>query len=205
GLENALVFHLAGRFGTEVLAPLRDRGCLLAAVHPVRSLTHETLELADFAGTACVAEGDALALERLEPLIVAIGGAWFPVQGIDRGLYHAALSIVSNVTKGVAWKAQNWLQSSGLPVPTAVAITQQLLATTVEDIARSGAKQSITGPVVRGDTSTVAAHLGALQNGPTADVDLYQVLARVVLELAVERGDLDEKTLRDFERLLGGS
>lgn len=203
-LDGALVFHLAGRFGLDVLTPLQERGAYLAAMHPVRSLTHNHLTLADFRGTACVAEGSSAALDRLQPLVEAIGGSWLPVRDIDRGLYHAAVSILSNVTKGVAWKAQNWMIGAGLPAATAATVAHQLLASTMEDLFRSGAKQSITGPVVRGDTRTIEAHLDALRAFYSADIDVYRVLARTVLELAEERGDLDAATLARFDTLLRG-
>lgn len=201
--DGALVFHLAGRFGLEVLAPLTGHGALLAALHPVRSLTRERLSLDEFENTACVAEGSAEALTRLMPLVASIGGRWLPVSDIDRGLYHASVSIISNVTKAVAWKAQAWLEHAGLPADTAAAVTHQLLHSTMEDLFRSGARQSITGPVVRGDTRTVAAHLESLRASHPRDVEVYRVLARTVLDLARERGDLDAATLRRFEALLG--
>jgi predicted short-subunit dehydrogenase-like oxidoreductase (DUF2520 family) len=204
-LGEALVFHLAGRFGLEVLAPLAGRGAHLAALHPVRSLTSDRLSVDDFAGTACVAEGSEDALGRLEALVCSIGGLWLPVHDIERGLYHAAVSIVSNVTKAVAWKAQNWLEHSGLSEKTSAAVTHQLLDSTVEDLARSGARHSITGPVVRGDTRTIEAHLNALQSAYPNDIDVYRILAITVLELARERGDLDAETLQRFESLLGAA
>jgi predicted short-subunit dehydrogenase-like oxidoreductase (DUF2520 family) len=201
-LDDVLVFHLAGRHGLEVLLPLAAQGARLAALHPVRSLTHAGLTLEEFSGTACVAEGSAEALAQLEPLVAAIGGTWLPVSDIDRGLYHAAVSIISNITKGVAWKAQNWLVCAGLPETTAVAVTHQLLASTMEDLFRSGARQSITGPLVRGDTRTIEAHLEALRATHPGDLDVYRILARTVLELAQERGDLDAATLARFDSLL---
>lgn len=202
-VDGALVFHLAGRCGLDVLAPLAKRGALVAALHPVRSLTHARLAVGDFSGTACVAEGSQASLARLQPLVTSIGGLWLPVHGIDRGLYHAAVSIVSNVTKAVAWKAQTWLEHAGLPADTSTAVAHQLLRSTLEDLFRSGARQSITGPVVRGDTSTVTAHLDALRATHPHDVEVYRVLARTVLDLARERGDLDDATLGRFEVLLG--
>jgi len=201
-LEGALVIHLAGRFGLDVLAALEGRGAMLAALHPVRSLTHEGLSLADFGGTACVAEGAADALAALRPLIAGIGGAWLPLRHIDRGLYHAAVAVVSNVTKGVAWKAQNWLGDAGLPADTAAQVVHQLLRSTVEDLFRMGARQSITGPIVRGDTRTIEAHLEAVGSRHPEDLDIYRVLARIIVELARDRGDLDDRTLERFERLL---
>jgi predicted short-subunit dehydrogenase-like oxidoreductase (DUF2520 family) len=201
-LRDSLVFHLAGRFGLDVLAPLQGSGALLAALHPVRSLTQDHLSVADFRGTACVAEGSVAALERLRPLVTDIGGSWMPVSEVNRGLYHAALSVVSNVTKAVAWKSQKWLEDAGLPADTAAELTHQLLHSTTQDLLRFGARRSITGPVVRGDTSTVEAHLAELRVSQPADVEVYQVFIRTVLELAEERGDLDEATLARFQVLL---
>jgi predicted short-subunit dehydrogenase-like oxidoreductase (DUF2520 family) len=199
--RGSLVFHLAGRHGLDVLNPLDHHGVLLAALHPVRSLADEKLSLEDFSATACLAEGSVSALNTLKPLITSIGGTWLPVAEIDRGLYHASVSIISNITKAVAWKAQKWQHKAGLPAETAAAVTHQLLQSTMEDLFRSGARQSITGPVVRGDTRTVEAHLQALGSTHPEDVEVYRVLARTVLELAQERGDLDENTLRRFEAL----
>jgi predicted short-subunit dehydrogenase-like oxidoreductase (DUF2520 family) len=203
-LHGALIFHLAGRFGLDVLQPLDHSGALLAALHPVRSLTDAQISLEGFAGTACVAEGSDAALSVLEPLLTSIGGTWLPVAAIDRGLYHASVSVISNITKAVAWKAQKWQRKAGLPEQTAAAVTHQLLNSTMEDLFSSGAKKSITGPVVRGDTSTIEAHLEAVRSTHPEDLEVYRVLARTVLDLAQERGDLDEETRRRFESLLKG-
>ena len=124
-----------------------------------------------------------------------------PVRAIDRGLYHASVSIVSNITKSIAWKAQKWQCNAGLPAETAASVTHQLLQSTMDDLTRLGAKKSITGPVVRGDTSTIAAHIDAIAQSHPEDIDVYRVLARTVLELAQERGDLDEETLQKFREM----
>ena len=204
-LRGSLVFHLAGRFGLDVLQPLGHSGAALAALHPVRSLIDAQISLEAFAGTACVAEGSDTALTALEPLVTSIGGTWLPVAAIDRGLYHASVSIISNITKAVAWKAQKWQRKAGLPEQTAATVTHQLLNSTMEVLFRSGAKESITGPVVRGDTSTIEAHLEAIRSTHPEDVEVYRVLARTVLELAQERGDLDKETWQRFEDLLVGA
>jgi predicted short-subunit dehydrogenase-like oxidoreductase (DUF2520 family) len=201
-LEGSLVFHLAGRFGLDVLDHLPSRGAQVAALHPVRSLTHAQLGVDDFAGTACVAEGPDSALELLKPLVTSIGGTWLPVASIDRGLYHAAVAVISNITKAVAWKAQKWQVRAGLPEETAMTVTHQLLNSTMTDLFRSGARQTITGPIVRGDTSTIEAHVEAVREAYPDDLEIYQVLISTVLDLAVDRGDLDEKTQARFDELL---
>ncbi len=200
--EGEIVFHLCGRFGPDILAPLIECGARLAAVHPVRSLTHEQLSLTEFDGTPCIAEGNVEALQALQPLFHAIRANWMPTGHIDRGLYHAAVSIISNITKGISWKTQTWLQDAGLDEAMAAQVNLELLGSTVSDLASYGARQSITGPIVRGDTQTIEAHLAALLAAHPQDVDVYCVLAKTVLELACERGDLSAETMEQFRAIL---
>ncbi len=197
-----IVFHLSGRHGTDVLASLAGDGAATAAVHPVRSMPFISTDAASFRGTVCVAEGAPGALHGLGTAFKACGAEWREVEVINRGLYHAALAIISNVTKGVIWKSQGWLEQAGLDQDTAAAAAHSLLQITTEDVFRDGVKHSITGPIVRGDTSTVEAHLAALAHEDPHDAEIYRILARTVLDLANERGDLDDAVLARFEALL---
>lgn len=201
-LRGSVVFHLSGRFGPDVLEAVAGAGARPAAVHPVRSMPRLYADPKAFEGTVCIAEGAREALDTLREPFGATGALWREVEGLDRGLYHAALAIISNVTKGVIWKAQNWLEAAGLDAGTAADASDSLLSITAEDVFRDGARHSITGPVVRGDTSTVEAHLEALRAVGRHDAEVYRILARTVLELANERGDLDDEVLARFEVLL---
>lgn len=203
-LSGQVVFHLSGRYGPDVLLAASDRGAEVAAVHPVRSMPVHSTDVEQFRDTICIAEGSGAALEILRSPFEASGAGWKEIEGLNRGLYHAALAIVSNVTKGVVWKAQKWLEEAGLETEVAAQASHSLLSITAADLHTEGARQSITGPVVRGDTSTVEAHLEALQSLGSHDTDVYRILALTVLDLANERGDLDDQTLRRFDELLAG-
>lgn len=196
------VFHLSGRHGPQALGILSGAGAELAAVHPVRSMPALSIQVSDFSGTVCVAEGSPAALACLAPAFKAAAAEWREIHGLNRGLYHAALAIISNVTKGVIWKSQGWLEQAGLDEETAAAAAHSLLQITTDDVFRDGVKHSITGPIVRGDTSTVEAHLDALAHADPHDAEIYRVLARTVLDLANERGDLADTVLERFEVLL---
>jgi predicted short-subunit dehydrogenase-like oxidoreductase (DUF2520 family) len=202
-LTGQAVLHLSGRFGPEILDGAGKVGAEVAAVHPVRSMPRLSSDVSRFRGTLCIAEGTPVALDKLRDPFTAAGAGWEEVQNLNRGLYHAALAIVSNVTKGVVWKAQKWLEDAGLNAEIAAEASHSLLSITVEDVFRDGARQSITGPVVRGDTSTVEAHLESLRKLGRHDADVYRVLARTVLDLANERGDLDDAVLSRFDELFG--
>ncbi len=202
-LVGAVVFHLSGRFGPNVLNPLASAGAETASVHPVRSMPELLTDSEQFRGTICVAEGTRRALDRLSGIFAVAGAGWHEVESLERGLYHAALAIISNVTKGVIWKAQKWLEVAGLDPDSAAQVSHSLLSITTDDVFRAGVRHTITGPVVRGDTSTVEAHLESVGRVGRHDAEVYRILAQTVLDLANERGDLDDEVLRRFEILLG--
>jgi hypothetical protein len=62
-----------------------------------------------------------------------------------------------------------------------------LLEGALANARRVGPRAALTGPVVRGDTVTVAAHLEALKERPDT-ASLYRALTQAILLLAGEEG-----------------
>ena len=59
----------------------------------------------------------------------------------------------------------------------------------------------LTGPIARGDVSTVAKHLAAL---PEAVIPAYCSLGLVTTSLALANGTIDENAADELRNLLGG-
>ena len=67
-----------------------------------------------------------------------------------------------------------------------------------EDVAARGAREALTGPVVRGDVQTLRAHLDQLSGEESR---LYSLLARETLRIAIARG-LPSRTVANIEAIL---
>jgi len=91
------------------------------------------------------------------------------------------LSMASNFAVAIAGDSADLLGGYETLIP--------LLRATVENVARLGPDQALTGPIVRGDAGTVAAHLRAL---PPHQLEMYVANARRTLARAVASGRLDE-------------
>ena len=76
----------------------------------------------------------------------------------------------------------------GFTAEEAIRALYPLAKITLENAERMGTVGSVTGPVVRGDTGTVEAHLKALARQAPEVAPLYQALALASLPLAQERG-----------------
>jgi len=175
GRSGAVIVHTCGLEGIE---PLSDCGPLVAAIHPAMPVAErgQRLDGVTF-GVTCP--------EQLRQWCTAfvsdLGGRAQFIGEHDRPLYHAAFVMASNFAVALAGDAAEILGDHEILEP--------LLRATVDNIARLGPDDALTGPVVRGDATTVRAHLRAL---PPHLVEVYVVCARRALERAVASGRLDQ-------------
>ena len=81
--------------------------------------------------------------------------------------------------------AQRLLRHAGLSDADAWHALRPLVEGTLENLEQQQPIAALTGPVTRGDETTVRRHLDALT---ADDAMLYRVLGRAALELAQKRG-----------------
>lgn len=198
-----LVVHTSGRYGTEVLAPLAAAGCATLAIHPAMTFTGTRTDLARLVGCPMGVTAAAEVLPIAAALVVELGGEAVVLAEGDRPLYHAALAHAANHLVVLVDQAREALRRLGIEDPGAY--LRPLLEAALDESLRHGAK-ALTGPVVRGDAGTVAAHLEALDDldgtgapGERGDVaDTYRALALA----ALSRAKLPEETESPIRDLL---
>lgn len=181
-----VVLHTCGLAGT---APLSACGPNVAAVHPAIPIptADSSLDGAAF-GVTCP---DHMR-EWCEALVGDLGGVPVIVAEEDRALYHAALVIASNFAVAQAADAARLIGGHEVLVP--------LMRRMVENIARLGPAEALTGPVVRGDAGTIRAHLRAL---PPELTEAYVANSRRALTIALESGRLELSAAREVREALG--
>ena len=76
---------------------------------------------------------------------------------------------------------------------------------TVEAAFTLGTARALTGPVARGDYTTVAKQLNALHAWNPQIEDAYRALGAIALDLAKAQGIADEAALAHLQKLLDRS
>lgn len=151
GPDAAVVVHLAGSLGLDVLAP-HER---VAALHPLVSMPSPELGAERLAAGAWFAvAGDPVAQHMVDDL----GGRSFSVADADRAAYHAAAAVASNHLVALIGQVERIAASIGVPPEVYLDIAAGSLAGAGE----LGAAAALTGPVARGDWETVRRHLEAI-------------------------------------------
>ena len=103
--------------------------------------------------------------------------------------YHAGAVFMANYAVALASVAEQLAQRAGVPPDIAGRLYLPLLSGAVRNLEGTPPVRALTGPIRRGDISTVRAHLAALSG---TDRRLYAVLGLQTLSLARRAGLADE-------------
>ncbi|NEW35234.1 DUF2520 domain-containing protein [Nocardia cyriacigeorgica] len=172
---GTLVAHTSGANGVGVLAPLTELGARPLAIHPAMTFTGHDEDLARLANSCFgITAADEIGYAIAQSLVIEMGGEPVRVAEEHRTLYHAALAHGSNHLVTVIVDAVAALRAAldgpGLlgqqlvddqPGGLAERLLAPLASAALDNALRRG-QSALTGPVARGDTDAVAAHLHTL-------------------------------------------
>ncbi len=158
------VAHVSGATPLGALDPHQRR----FSVHPLQTLSTERgPEQLDGAWAAVTFETDD-ARAVAEWLASALGLRPFPLADSDKPLYHAGAAMASNFLVTLYRAAARLMEETDAPPEALV----PLMRRTIEN------GFALTGPIARGDWSTVEAHLRALEERAPDLAPLYRALAQ---------------------------
>lgn len=170
---DVIVGHCSGATGIEPLGPHEG-----FSLHPLMAVS---VGGADFRGATAAVDANS---ERAMQLAIVLAGALemdvVRVAPEHRIAYHAAASIASNFLVTLEAAAEHLAATAG--------VTRQMLAplvrATVENWVALGPEGALTGPIARGDETTVARQREVLVDRTPELLALFDALAAGTRELA---------------------
>ncbi len=197
-----LLVHASGRYGCAVLAPATARGALPLALHPVMTLTGTRLDLDRLAGVPFGVTAPEPLRPVAEALVVEMGGEPVWVAEEHRALYHAALAFGANHLAALVGTTLDLLRAAGVESPER--LVAPLLGATLDNALRRG-DDALTGPVARGDSGTVAAHVREIGDVSAEAQAAYTALARLTADRALAAGLLRPEQAESLLEVLAAS
>ncbi|MCX7206299.1 MAG: DUF2520 domain-containing protein [Proteobacteria bacterium] len=179
-----VVFHASGASEASLLLPLKAAGASIASMHPAFSFADPARAVSTFAGTLCALEGDIKACDVLHDFALALGGKPFNLAEGGKAAYHASLTMAANYLVTLADLSIKTAQQAGISDEIAQSLIINLMQQTLANIKVLGPAAALTGPIVRGDQSTVDKHLRVL-NSTTRRC--YQSLGQATVNLAGDK------------------
>jgi predicted short-subunit dehydrogenase-like oxidoreductase (DUF2520 family) len=195
-----IVFHVSGATPSSDLKPAKDKGALVASVHPIKTFSDAEHAVQTFPGTFCGSEGDAGAIKVLKPAFESIGAKVFDIAPGMKPIYHAGGVFACNYLAALIEAAVRAHERAGIPRAASLKALEPLVRETVDAIFEQGPAKALTGPISRGDAATVKRQLARVREWDAGMGELYRGLGLLAVGLAEADQRLDARraaALRD--------
>ena len=189
-LTNKSVCHTSGSIKSNVLYNAKDSGALIYSIHPMFAFSNKNTNLKELENIYFSIESDVLkepsSIENntVINLIKSLGNKFFLRSKETSSIYHLANVFVSNLTLSLLDIGTSYLKKLGLTEDEALGAIRPLVEGNIGSIFEKGFVNSLTGPVLRGDVTTIKNHLSVLEN---KDNELYNILSLNLLKLVAIR------------------
>ena len=203
-----VVAHTSGATSVTALSPCEKAGAAALVFHPLQTFANPLTGASRFAGA-----GVALTPGPVHPdeagttglrMAEILGMRAFFLADDKRTLYHAAASVACNYLVTLEYLANKLFVEAGVPERVTLSLFLPLVQGTLDNLATQGPVAALTGPLSRGDTATVAAHLEALATQAPEALPVYKALGEATLELVTARGEVDPRVVARMRELLTG-
>jgi predicted short-subunit dehydrogenase-like oxidoreductase (DUF2520 family) len=186
GLINKrhVLLHCAGAASArDLLGPVAGQVGGIGTLHPLSAIADAKLSMRALKGTVFGVEGDDVGRATASKLVGAMNGVVLALDGTQMAAYHAAAAMASNYIVAAIDAAAAVLATVGVAQDRAAAALVPLAEGALRNIAAHGTTGGLTGPVRRGDLTTISRHLEAIRDRPEL-AEIYRVLARRAVEIA---------------------
>jgi predicted short-subunit dehydrogenase-like oxidoreductase (DUF2520 family) len=195
---SLLAIHSSGLGSLALLAPLRTAGADVLCLHPLQTFAGGGPQAEALVGVPMAVTGEGQAAAAGRRLAERLGARPFALPEANKPLYHLAAAVASNLLVALESEAAELMRAAS-GEQDGLQLLGPLVRTTVENLLAQGPEQALTGPVARGDVSTVRAHLALSDTQSPRLAAAYRALSAQAAALAAPR--LDDETVRTFHRL----
>lgn len=207
-LPGQVVLHTSGAHSSAILKSARERGAAVLSLHPLQTFPSVEAGVGNIAGSYFTLEGDIQAVQVGKALVEALQGHPLFIPTAMKPLYHAAACVACNYFVEIVDLALRMMEKAGVSRSDALPALMPLLEGTLANLKKVGSPQALTGPIDRGDSLTVSAHLEILERIAPEITGLYCLLGRHTAEVARDKGTLDpdsyQQLLEIFRQAVAG-
>ena len=196
------VVHCSGAASIDILEPAKKFGAMVGSFHPCQAFASVDQAIKNLPGSTFAIEAQGPLLDILKEMASSIGCDWIELKPGNKALYHAAAVFASNYFVTLLKVATDLFQDFDVPTQQATKLLMPLIQGNIKNINSIGLPSCLTGPIARGDTSTIEKHISALKEKDPSILKLYAELGFKTIPIALEKGTLDEKVSETLQALL---
>lgn len=193
-LKEKIICHLSGSLSSDVFCGIEGVGALGYSIHPMFTFCSKK---GDFDGIqeACFSvEGPEERIDDIKKIFERTGNRVFTIDKNLKTLYHAANVMASNFVTALLSIAVESFEKCSVSKEDSVAALLPLIRGNIENLAKKGFLDSLTGPAERNDISTIVNHLRVLKEEEKL---IYNLLTKKLVRISKLK-----HPCRDYSELL---
>lgn len=200
-LISKIWLHTSGAYSSEQLKEIKKTGCPVGSMHPLQSFGDPKVSAKQLENTYFNIHGTGEALEAIEIILKAAGNNYSLISAESKPLYHAGACIISNFLVTLLDSGISLMEAAGIERKKIFPAVQPLIMSTLENIRQYDTAIALTGPIARGDTETLSAHIKAIKEVIPEQLELYTTMAKKTAEIA-GRGRLTAQQLQSILEII---
>lgn len=185
-VKDRIFLHTSGMHPSSILNALKEKKAAVGCLHPIQSFAARVAPPGHFKGIFWDIEGDKLALSAAREIVRLLGGHCLMISSDNKIPFHLAWSLASNGLVYLESAVLKLLQDEGLDEKTAWSILRPLVVGTINNAEKFGLRNSLSGPLIRGDVETLARHLERLGDQPELKKLYIALLRQAIQHLPLE-------------------
>lgn len=192
-VKDKIICHFSGSLSSVVFSGIDVTGASCCSIHPMLAFSDRFSSYIQLNQAYMTIEGQDYAVSVIKKLFENAGNKVFQIDSCEKSRYHAAASVLSNQMIALFQTGIDMLKQCGFKEEDAISLVTPLVRNNTEAFLSKGSVNALTGPVERGDSSTVRKHLDVLEGD---DREIYRLLAAKLVTIAKEKNPS-----RDYEEL----
>ena len=196
------VVHCSGAVSIDILGAAEQAGSLIGSFHPCQAFASVEQAIHNLPGSTFAIEARGDLMRTLQDMASRMGGDSIVLKPGDKALYHAAAVFVSNYVVTLLSIATQLFENFGIQTAQATRILSPLMQGNLNNIKNIGLPDCLTGPIARGDLSTIQNHIAAFRERQPSLMRLYGELGLKTIPIALAKGTIDQKAGERLRELL---
>ena len=188
-----IIVHTSGAHSSKILSPLKKQSAQIASAHPIYAFSGNDPDKISLKGVYFDLEGDTEAVRKLTSLFQKVQIKVIKISTEQKLAIHIASVFYSNYFVGLAQNAQKVLHDSQISSENYWQPFLPLIQSTINNLSSNTPDEALTGPIKRGDITTIEKHLKFLETNLPEVKKNYIRMAQLILNSISLPTDVENK------------
>lgn len=180
-IKGKIFCHCSGVLSSKVFLNIAECECYGYSIHPLLAVSDKYHSYQEFSNILFTIEGSSEKIDVMKTLFENCGNKVIVINAKDKVRYHAAAVLSSNLVLGLLETAVEELISCGFSKTDALNALVPFMCGNTHHLQTQTLEEALTGPVERGDVSTVYKHMNELTKD---NREIYRLLSKKALHIA---------------------